>query len=128
MQSQDFDFKPSTYFQSEESLALIAKLNFPESQWGEELSIFAEYSQGLIYYEVADFYGNSYAIQPEFTAEPLTLAQLIMLIETMEDLTGNSENIDPLRMGIPEANSPFYLELGPYFEEKQREQRKARKS
>ena len=124
MEPLDFDFQPKTYFSLDKSSVVIAKLHYPETAWGEEISIFAEYSQGMIYYEVADFYGNTYAIQPEYTAEPLRLNQLILLIETMEDISGNSENIDLLRMGVPEATSPFYPELERYFEEKQRDERK----
>jgi len=124
METLDFDFQPKTYFGDDQSSVIIARLHFPESQWGEELSIFAEYSQGLIYYEVADFYSNTYAVQPEFTAEPLRLNQLIFLIETMEDVTGNSENIDLLKMGVPEVTSDFYPEISKYFEDRRRDQRK----
>lgn len=124
MEPINFNFQPKTYFRKSEQTVLIARMHYPESQWGEELSVFAEYNQGMIYYEVADFYGNTYEVSPEFTAEPLRMDQLIWMIETMEDVTGNSENIDLPRMGIPEATSDYYPELGRYFDEKQRDVRK----
>lgn len=125
MEALDFEFRPTTYFTSGTTTVPLVKLHYPETQWGEELTIFAELSEGMIYYEVADFYGNTYDVQPEYTAEPLTLSQLIFLIESMEDVTGNSENIDLPRMGVPEAESPFYPELTRYFDEKQRDIRKS---
>jgi len=117
----DFDYRPNTYFDGTGPSALLAKLRFPESQWGEELSIYAAPLDGEIYYEVVDFYGNDFKVNPKKSREPLTLQEFIFLIETMENAEKSMDgNIQLTLMGIPEAESLVYPQLSQYFEEKRK--------
>jgi hypothetical protein len=43
---------------------LLIRLDFPESQWGEMISIYANLLEGMIYYEAVDFYGNEINLSP----------------------------------------------------------------
>ncbi|WP_317174867.1 UDP-glucuronosyltransferase [Pararhodonellum marinum] len=97
------------------------KLKYPESQWGEELSLYANALDGWIHFEVVDFYGNEYIINPEKVKTPLTLEEVILLIECLEvDRTGSHGNMQGTLYGIPEAESLIYPELKQYFEEKRK--------
>jgi hypothetical protein len=117
----DFDYRPSTYFDGTGPSALLAKLSFPESQWGEEISIYAAPLDGEIFYEVVDFYGNDFKVTPKKSREPLTLQEFIFLIETLENTADSQEgNIKLTLMGIPEAESLVYPQLSTYFEEKRK--------
>lgn len=117
----DFDFRPTTYFDGTGPSSLLAKLSYPESQWGEELSIYASTLDGIISYEVIDFYGNDFTTNPESSKEPLSLQEFIYLIETLENGDGSEEgNIKLTLMGIPEVESTVYPELKKYFIDKRR--------
>ncbi|MDN3668970.1 UDP-glucuronosyltransferase [Echinicola jeungdonensis] len=117
----DFNYSPKTYFDGTGPSALIAKLSYPESQWGEEISIYAATLDGEIFYEVVDFYGNEFKTNPEKSSKPLTLQNLIFLIETLEviDLK-NKGDVNLTISGIPEAKSNLYPQLGDYFDEKRK--------
>ena len=117
----DFDYRPASYFDGTGPSALLAKISYPESQWGEELSIYAAPLDGEIFYEVVDFYGNDFKVKPEKSKEPLSLQEFIFLIETLENTDGSEEgNVKLTLMGIPEAESLVYPELKAYFEEKRK--------
>jgi len=117
----DFDFRPESYFDGTGPSALLAKISYPESQWGEELSIYASPLDGEIYFEVVDFYGNEFTTKPEKSKVPLSLQEFIFLLETLETANGSDEgNIKLTLRGIPEAESLVYPELKKYFSEKRK--------
>ena len=117
----DFDFKPSTYFDGTGPSSLLAKLSYSESQWGEEISIYASTIDGEINFEVIDFYGNDFKTNPETSKEPLSLQEFIYLIETLENVSGSEQgNVKLTLMGIPEVESTIYPELKKYFIEKRK--------
>ena len=115
----NFDYQPKTYFNGTGANALIAKLTYPESQWGEEICIFATTIDGLNYYEIVDFYGNEYTIKPDESSKPLQLQELILLIESMEvEKEGEMGAINETLLGIPVAESTLYPQLKDYFDQK----------
>ncbi|WP_339923066.1 UDP-glucuronosyltransferase [uncultured Cyclobacterium sp.] len=115
----NFDYQPKTYFNGTGANALIAKLTYPESQWGEEICIFATTIDGLNYYEIVDFYGNEYSIKPDESSKPLKLQELILLIESMEVAKkGEMGAINQTLLGIPVAESTLYPQLKDYFDQK----------
>ena len=115
----NFDYQPKTYFNGTGANALIAKLTYPESQWGEEICIFATTIDGLNYYEIVDFYGNEYTIKPDESSKPLQLQELILLIESMEvEKEGEMGAINQTLLGIPVAESTLYPQLKDYFDQK----------
>jgi hypothetical protein len=115
----DFDYQPKTYFNGTGANALIVKLTYPESQWGEEICIFATTLDGLIYFEIVDFYGNEYIIKPEKSGTPLKLQELILLIESLEvERDGEMGAINQTLSGIPVAESKLYPQLKHYFDQK----------
>ncbi|WP_143962926.1 UDP-glucuronosyltransferase [Litoribacter populi] len=115
----DFEFRPNTYFDGTGPSALLAKLSYPESQWGEEISIYAAPLDGEIYYEVVDFYGNDFKVTPKKSRQPLNLQEFIFLIETMENTSQSQEgNVQLTLSGIPQVQSNIYPQLEEYFEEK----------
>lgn len=117
----NFDYQPPTYFDGTGPSALLVKLTYPESQWGEEISIFANTVDGEILFEAVDFYGNDFKIVPEKYGETLSLQALIMMIETMEvDPDLAQGNVEWTLAGIPEAESMLYPDLKTYFNEKRR--------
>jgi hypothetical protein len=117
----DFKYQPASYFSGETTSALIVRLSFPESTWGEQISIYAHHLENKIQFEVVDFYGNEYMVYPGSTWEPLILEDLIYLIEGMQVNQDLMEGNMPLVLdGIPEAESDFYPELSGYFAEKRK--------
>lgn len=115
----DFEYCPETYFEGNYTSVLLVKLSYPESQWGEEICIFASALDGKIIFEVADFYGNEYQIQPESSDSPLRLQELIVLIASLGvDPTAEMGNINQTLTGIPIAESRIYKQLKDYFDEK----------
>jgi len=117
----DFDFRPTTYFDGTGPSSLLARLSYPESQWGEEISIYASTLDGVIYFEVIDFYGNDFRTNPESSTKPLSLQEFIYLIETLENVDGTEEgNVKLTLMGIPEVESTVYPELKKYFMDKRK--------
>ena len=110
-----------SYFSPEINSVLLVKLHYPESTWGEQISIYAHQVEYQIQLEAVDFYGNEYLLYPSKVAEPMSLEDLIFLIEGMQvnqdELEGKMELVLD---GIPEASSTFYPELERYFEEKRR--------
>jgi hypothetical protein len=117
----DFKFKPETYFGGETTSVLLVRLRFPESTWGEQISIYAHLLEGKIQFEAVDFYGNDYVLYPGSTWEPMSMEELIYLIEGMQLNTDHQEGNMPLVLdGIPEAESDFYPELESFFLEKRK--------
>jgi len=117
----NFDFTPQNYFDGLSPNALLVKLVYPESQWGEEISIYANVMDGEIYYEAVDFYGNDIKLNPEKSREFLSLQELILMIETMEPEQGSSQgNVALTLSGIPLAESLIYPELKKYFLDKRK--------
>ncbi|WP_114747838.1 UDP-glucuronosyltransferase [Pleomorphovibrio marinus] len=118
----DFDFRPITYFEGVGPGALIVKLTYPESQWGDQISLYANALDGYIHFEVVDFYGNDYKLDPGKVKEPLNLQEIILLIERLElhhpknEMGAMSVTIS----GIPQAESLIYPQLTNYFEEKRK--------
>ncbi|WP_297336706.1 UDP-glucuronosyltransferase [Algoriphagus sp.] len=117
----DFKFRPDTYFSAESSSALLVKLHYPESTWGEQISIYAHQIDFQIQLEAVDFYGNDYLLYPSKIEEPLSLEELIFLIEGMQlnqdELEGKMELVLD---GIPQVTSNFYPDLEEYFSEKRK--------
>ena len=117
----NYEYKPSFYFDGTGPTALIAKLYYPESQWGESLSLYATPIDGEIHFEMVDFYGNDYTLNPEKSTDPLSLQEIIFLIETLELEDGPAQGGADLTLrGIPEAESWVYPQLAEYFQEKRR--------
>ena len=117
----DFHYRPVTYFDGTGPTSLVAKLTYPESQWGDELSIYATPVDGVIFFEIVDFYGNDYRLKPEKTDVPLSLQEMIFLIETLE-VSGplDQGKVHFTQLGIPEAESWLYPQLKEYFKEKRK--------
>lgn len=117
----DFKFQPETYFDQETNSVLLVRLQYPESTWGEQISIYAHFLEGKISFEVIDFYGNDYLVYPSSSWEPLSFEDLIYLIEGMQVNQDTLEgNIELVLDGIPEAESDFYPDLKKYFAEKRK--------
>ncbi|MFN3996763.1 UDP-glucuronosyltransferase [Algoriphagus sp.] len=117
----DFKFQPESYFTSESNAVTLVRLHYPESTWGEQISIYAHLLEGKITFEVIDFYGNEYSVYPSSTWEPLSFEDMIYLIEGMQVNQDAAEGNIPLVLdGIPEAESEFYPELIKYFDEKRK--------
>lgn len=117
----DFEFAPEAYFEDgQELVASLVRLRYPESTWGDEITI--EVYQDLVgnyAFEAMDFYGNSYKLNPETSTTPLTLAEVIVMIEGMMlDDSDISGNMSLTLIGIPEAESSYYPMLASYFQEK----------
>ena len=117
----DFRFRPDTYFEEQTSSVLLVKLHYPESTWGEQISIYAHLIDSRIHLEAVDFYGNDYLLYPSKIDEPLNLEELIFLIEGMQlnqdEWDGKMELVLD---GIPEASSGIYQDLAYYFKEKRK--------
>jgi hypothetical protein len=117
----DFKFQPTSYFPEGTSSNLLAKLHYPESIWGEQISIYAHSQDGKILFEAVDFYGNDYLFYPSSCLEPLSLEDFIYLIEGMQLNQDTREgSMDLVLDGIPEAESGVYPRLKKYFEEKRK--------
>ena len=117
----DFKFQPETYFGQETNSVLLVRLQYPESTWGEQISIYAHLLDGKISFEVIDFYGNDYLLYPNSSWEPLSFEDMIYLIEGMQVNQDTLEgNIELVLDGIPEAESDFYPDLKKYFAEKRK--------
>jgi len=117
----DFRFRPETYFEAELTSVLLIRLDFPESQWGEVISIYANLLDGMIHYEAVDFYGNDINLRPSKSFETLSTQEVIFMIETMEtDWDSASGNMGLTLLGIPEVESKYYPDLKEYFSEKRK--------
>jgi len=117
----NYEYRPSSYFDGTGPTSLIAKLFYPESQWGDSLSLYATPVDGEIFFEMVDFYGNDYTLNPAKSIAPLSLQEIIFLIETLEVADGQAQGHADLTLrGIPEAESWVYPQLGKYFQEKRK--------
>jgi hypothetical protein len=117
----DFKFRPQSYFEEEETSAVLVRLSFPESQWGEVISIYANFLDGEIHYEAVDFYGNDIHLHPLKSYEPLSTKELINMIENMDtDWDSASGNMGLTLLGIPEVESRFYPDIKNHFSEKRK--------
>jgi hypothetical protein len=97
--------------------AVLVRLSFPESQWGEVISIYANFLlEGEIHFEAVDFYGNDIHLHPMKSFEPLSTKELIGMIESMEtDWDSASGNMGLTLLGIPEVESRFYPRIKKSF-------------
>ncbi|TXE14489.1 UDP-glucuronosyltransferase [Algoriphagus aquimarinus] len=117
----DFKFRPESYFTQETTSVLLVKMNYPESQWGEQISIYAHWLEGKVQFEAVDFYGNDYMLYPSSSYEALTMEDMVYLLEGMQVNTDGMEgNMELILDGFPEVESDFYPELEKYFEEKRK--------
>jgi hypothetical protein len=117
----DFKFQPENYFSGESTSVTLVRLHYPESTWGEQISIYAHLLEGKISFEVIDFYGNEYLVYPGSTWDPLSFEDMIYLIEGMQVNQDAAEGNIPLVLdGIPEAESDFYPDLKKYFDDKRK--------
>ncbi|PSL04460.1 UDP-glucuronosyltransferase [Cecembia rubra] len=117
----NFHFRPETYFDGTGPTALLVKLTYPESQWGEEINIYTNVIDGEYHFEAIDFYGNELMLSPEKSNKTLSLQEVIFMIETMEaNPILQQGNIDLTLCGIPEAESYLYPDLENYFNEKRK--------
>ncbi|MFD2035114.1 UDP-glucuronosyltransferase [Belliella marina] len=117
----NFNYRPESYFNGTGPNTLVCKLSYPESQWGEEISIYANVLDSEYYYEAVDFYGNEIKLNPEKSKQPLTLQELIFMVETMDvDPKTAQGNIELTLSGIPMAESLLYNHLEAYFAEKRK--------
>ncbi len=115
----DFKFTPQTYFEEGVNSVLLVKLQYPESQWGEQISIYAHFIENKIQFEAVDFYGNDFMLYPSSSFEPLNFDELVYMLEGIQVNQDTSQgNIEITLYGIPQAESKFYPEIEKYFEEK----------
>jgi len=118
----DFQFRPPTYFSEGITSVLLVRLHYPESIWGEQISIYGHAVDQKIHFEAVDFYGNDYLLYPSTSEEPLSLEELIYLIEGMQLNQDRLEgNMELVLDGFPETTSDWYPQLKSYFEEKRRQ-------
>jgi len=117
----DFKYQPETYFKRDSTSVLLVRLHYPESTWGEQISLYAHFLEGKIQFEVVDFYGNEYMLYPSSTWEPLSFEDVIYLIEGMQlNQDAVEGNIELVLDGIPQAESEIYPEMSRYFAEKRK--------
>jgi hypothetical protein len=115
----DFKFTPETYFKEGVTSVLLVKLQYPESQWGEQISIYAHFIENKIQFEAVDFYGNEFILYPSSSFEPLNFDDLVYMLEGIQvNQDMNEGNIEMTLYGIPQAESTFYPEIEKYFDEK----------
>ena len=115
----DFKFSPESYFSEGSNSVLLVKLSYPESQWGEQISIYAHYLNYRIEFEAVDFYGNEYMLYPRSAEEPLNFEDMVYLIEGMQVNTDELNGGADLTLnGVPRVESSFYPELKNFFDEK----------
>lgn len=118
----DFQFRPPTYFSEGVTSVLLVRLHYPESTWGEQISIYGHAVDQKIHFEAVDFYGNDYLLYPSSSEEPLSLEELIYLIEGMQLNQDRLEgNMELVLDGFPETTSDWYPQLKSYFEEKRKQ-------
>jgi hypothetical protein len=117
----DFEFRPNSYFDGTGPEILLAKLSYPESTWGEEICLYATALDGEIHFEAVDFYGNDILLTPAKSATPLSLQELILMIERMEVNPGQGMGrIEMTLSGIPKVKSVLYPELEAFFDGKRK--------
>ncbi|MBB6326350.1 hypothetical protein FHS59_001978 [Algoriphagus iocasae] len=115
----DFKFTPESYFENEVTSVLLVKLQYPESQWGEQISIYAHSIEGKIQFEAVDFYGNEFILYPSSSFEPLSFEDLVYMLEGIQVNQDEVEgNVEFTLYGVPAAESSFYPEVEKYFDEK----------
>ncbi|EAZ81659.1 hypothetical protein [Algoriphagus machipongonensis] len=118
----NFKFRPESYFLEEVTSVLLVKLKYPESQWGEQISIYAHWMERKIHFEAVDFYGNDFVLYPSSSEEPLDFEDMVYLLESLQVNQDEVEgNVELTLYGVPKAESEFYPELEKYFDEKRKE-------
>ena len=118
----DFLFRPATYFSEGITSVLLLSLNYPEITWWEQISIYGHEIDQKIQYEAVDFYGNDYLLYPSSSEEPLSLEEVIYLIEGMQlNQDGIEGNMELVLDGFPETESDWYPQLKSYFEAKRKQ-------
>ena len=83
------------YFADEVEIARVTM----DSTTQDVISIRAYPKNGGICYRVADEYESDFEIKPKFSKRPLTLGQLVRLIDT-----GDREELGPIGLGIIQIN------------------------
>jgi hypothetical protein len=116
----NFEFRPKSYFDGSQPSTLLAKLSYPESQWGEDILLYVNLIDGVYFFEAIDFYGNEIYLKPEKSINLLTLQEMIFMIESMDSKNNGQGNISLTLSGIPEVESKIYPELKAYFNEKRK--------
>ncbi len=117
----DFKYQPEAYFEGDTTSILLAKLYYPESKWGEQISIYAHWVESKIHYDAVDFYGNEYMLYPSSSLDPLTLEDLIYMLEGMRvDNDSAGGQMDLALDGIPQVESNLYPEIENYFKGKRK--------
>ena len=117
----DFKYQPETYFATDNTSVLLVRLRYPESTWGEQISIYAHSAEGKIQFEVVDFYGNDYILYPSSVWDTLSFEDLIYLIDGMQlNRDAVEGDIELVLDGIPQAESDFYPQLKKYFADKRK--------
>lgn len=115
----DFKFRPGNYFIGDVTSVLLVKLHFPESKWGEQISIYAHSIDHKIVFEAVDFYGNDYMLYPSSSLETLSMEEVVDMLEGMQLNRDHPEGNMLLTLdGFPEAKSVFYPDLQDYYLEK----------
>ncbi|MCC5863471.1 MAG: hypothetical protein JJT93_16355, partial [Gammaproteobacteria bacterium] len=107
----------------------IARLSLESTTW-DVISIRARRAGKRIAYRVVDEYGTDYKIRPKISARPLTLGQLIALIDGLSDgecdrspsamrddqlIFGDAYRIEEIA-GFVEVSSPYYEDLDACYE------------
>lgn len=117
----DFKFTPESYFKEGITSVLLVKMQYPESQWGEQISIYAHSMEGKIQFEAVDFYGNDFMLYPSSSLEPLNFEDFVYMLEGIQVNQDSSEgNIEITLYGTPKVESTFYPEVEKYFDEKRK--------
>jgi hypothetical protein len=113
-----------------------------QSTTGDVISIRARRGDGMIHYSVVDEYESQFECSPDKSQAPLTLAELIKLIDTVRNgsmgyvgLTTTFRDMNLVAGGDPEdlvdfvrVSSPFYPQLEEYYAADSREWLKAAKA
>ncbi len=111
----------------------IARIDL-ESVTADAIDVRARREDGPIHYRIVDEYETVFEISPTVSAEPLTLGELIELIDTAADSGGESRgltdfyldlNLDGVDapeelLGFVTVSSAFYPQLGRYYDDRSR--------
>ncbi|MGY6559113.1 MAG: UDP-glucuronosyltransferase [Nitritalea sp.] len=119
----NYNFAPTQYTDLSRNNNVFIKLHYPESAWGEEITVYIHERAAGYTFDAVDFYGNEITLNPESCTQPLSLADVIRMVETLEAVEGldATGNLALTLSGIPEAESPYYPELKNFFAEKRKQ-------
>lgn len=99
----------------------IARVEY-QSVTGDVVSVRARWEQGAIHYRVADEYENAFTVEPASSARPLSMGEIVKLIDTADIVmavvlmnheygTGDPEDV----RDFATVSSAFYPELGGWY-------------